>query len=96
MNQVRYTNADPQRRWKLPALWHSFRRSSSLGNIDFFAIDTEGLRRRENNPNQQLSDLNNALRNSNARMKLVFGHHPPYTAGRHGPGSDTIRDQVNF
>ena len=94
-NQVRYTNVDREQKWKLPHLWNSFYVNSSLGEIHFVGIDTHGLRVGQNDPDQQLADVGNALQTSRGRMKIVFGHHPPYTVGGHAPGSSTIRNRVH-
>ncbi|MFM7600845.1 MAG: metallophosphoesterase [Pseudanabaena sp.] len=50
------------------------------GTVDFFAIDT--------NPNApwdaQLAWLDQQLAKSTAPWKIVYGHHPLYSSGRHG------------
>jgi hypothetical protein len=48
--------------------------------VEFFAIDTN-----ENAPwLEQLAWLDQQLANSTAPWKIVFGHHPLYSSGRHG------------
>ncbi len=48
--------------------------------VEFFAIDTN-----ENAPwQEQLAWLDQQLTNSTAPWKIVFGHHPLYSSGRHG------------
>jgi 3',5'-cyclic AMP phosphodiesterase CpdA len=48
--------------------------------VEFFAIDTN-----ENAPwLDQLAWLDRQLANSTAPWKIVFGHHPLYSSGRHG------------
>ena len=48
--------------------------------VEFFAIDTN-----ENAPwQEQLAWLDQQLANSTAPWKIVFGHHPLYSSGRHG------------
>jgi acid phosphatase len=50
------------------------------GTVEFFAIDTNG-----NAPwDAQLAWLDQQLAQSTAPWKIVYGHHPLYSSGRHG------------
>jgi predicted phosphodiesterase len=50
------------------------------GTVEFFAIDTNG-----NAPwDAQLTWLDQQLAQSTAPWKIVYGHHPLYSSGRHG------------
>ncbi|NUN66195.1 metallophosphoesterase [Pseudanabaena biceps] len=56
------------------------------GTVDFFAIDTNG-----NAPwESQLQWLDQKLAQSTAPWKIVFGHHPLYSSGRHGGNSQLV------
>ncbi len=56
--------------------YYSFRKEI----IEFFAIDTN-----DNAPwQEQLAWLDRQLASSNAPWKIVYGHHPLYSSGRHG------------
>ena len=61
--------------------YYSFTKGNTAGaNIEFFAIDTN-----DNAPwLEQLAWLDRQLANSTAPWKIVFGHHPLYSSGRHG------------
>ncbi len=65
--------------------YYSFKKSNPKTNneestVEFFAIDTNS-----NAPwNEQLTWLDRQLANSTAPWKIVFGHHPLYSSGRHG------------
>jgi len=63
--------------WAMPALYYTF----VAGPVQFFAIDTEGI------SEAQLLWLRQELDRSTARWKVVYGHHPIYSAGHHG---DTV------
>jgi len=41
-------------------------------------------------PDRQLSWIDSVLSNSNAKWKIVAGHHPVYTGGEHGNSKDLI------
>jgi 3',5'-cyclic AMP phosphodiesterase CpdA len=63
------------------------------GDVQFFATETNSL----HNPNSptraaQLQWLDRELSKSKAKIKIVFGHHPLYSAGRYGSDKILIRD----
>jgi hypothetical protein len=60
--------------WQMPAGRYSF----VAGPVQFFAIDTNLLTR------AHLDWLDGELGASRARWKIVYGHHPIYSAGFHG------------
>jgi len=91
-NQVDYTSIDP--RWNLPNLRHSFYANSSLGAIHFIISDSQGLRRRQNDPEGQLEWIQQELQNSQGVMKIFVAHHPIFSSGNYGPGSGTMQSQV--
>jgi Icc-related predicted phosphoesterase len=54
--------------------------------VDFFALDTN-----HNAPwKAELEWLDRKLSTSKARWKVVFGHHPLYSSGRHGTSQELI------
>jgi predicted MPP superfamily phosphohydrolase len=63
------------------------------GDVQFFATETNSLRN-PNSPtrNAQLQWLDRELGKSKAKIKIVFGHHPLYSAGRYGSDKILIRD----
>ncbi len=64
----------PARHWRMPASHYTF----TAGPVQFFALDTSLLAPR------QLAWLDTALRESHARWKIVYGHHPIRSHGAHG------------
>src|SRR5262249_60638066 len=60
--------------WAIAALYYTFR----SGPVQFFAIDKETI-----SPAEVLW-LREELDGSTARWKVVYGHHPIYSAGHHG------------
>ncbi len=60
--------------WRLPAPYYTF----TAGPVQFFALDTNEV------SELQLQWLSGALANSRAPWKVVYGHHPIYSAGQHG------------
>jgi hypothetical protein len=59
--------------WRMPAPYYTF----TAGPVQFFALDTNEV------SEAQLLWLKNALSESRARWKVVYGHHPIYSAGQH-------------
>jgi hypothetical protein len=64
--------------WEMPSPYYTF----VTGNVQFFAVDTNEV------SDLQLEWLRHALEESTSRWKVVYGHHPIYSAGQHG---DTTR-----
>jgi len=60
--------------WEMPSPYYTF----SAGEVQFFGVDTNEVSER------QLEWLGHALDASTAKWKVVYGHHPIYSAGEHG------------
>jgi len=69
--------------WHMPATRYTF----VAGPVQFFAIDTNVITRAE------LEWLDRELTKSTATWKIVYGHHPVYSDGRHG-GDQAVHDNV--
>ena len=69
--------------WRMPAPAYTF----TAGHAQFFAIDTNEGRLTEG----QLDWLATELKKSNARWKVVYGHHPVKSDGEHGDDAYTAR-----
>ena len=65
----------------MPAPYYTF----TAGPVQFFALDTNDV------SELQLAWLRDELAKSTARWKVVYGHHPIYSAGQHGDGVTLIR-----
>ncbi|MBX3470703.1 MAG: metallophosphoesterase [Planctomycetes bacterium] len=80
--QVAYSQTNP--RWRLPARYHAKRfPADGEALLELFVIDTQALLMREADPEQR-EWLDRALGRSTARWKVVVGHHPIHSHGRHG------------
>ena len=93
--QIAYSDKNPN--WQMPAPYYTFSRTLADGTrVQFFAIDStpiaglepaaEGTADRE----VQLKWLDEALARSDARWKIVFGHHPLFAHSIRGPGKTMI------
>jgi len=60
--------------WRMPALYYTF----TAGPAQFFALATHAM------SHTQLRWLERELQRSQARWKIVYGHHPIYSYGMHG------------
>jgi tartrate-resistant acid phosphatase type 5 len=101
--QLHRKDSDPN--WQMQARWYDRRFVQEGGpDVHLFFIDTVVWKGRESFPfnlkgssippgDKQLQNdwLAGKLRDSNARIKLVFGHHPIYSVGPHGGRMD-MRD----
>ena len=99
MAQVAYSQISS--RWSMPGLfyWQGKRLSDGTA-ADFFFLDTtpivtENSGIREFFPgagdDAQLQWLEQALATSNARWKIVVGHHPVFARGDHGSTPELVR-----
>lgn len=69
--EILYSQQSPS--WRMPAPYYTF----SAGPVQFFALDTNEV------SEAQLLWLKDELAKSTARWKLVYAHHPVYSAGAH-------------
>ena len=69
--------------WRMPAAYYTF----TAGAAQFFALDTDVV------SEKQLLWLKEALDASQARWKIVYGHHPIYSHGQHEDNNTKI-DQL--
>ena len=60
-------------------------------SVLFYAMDSEDLAQGKYDPDFQLADMEEALANSEAEWKIVFGHHPPLSVGRRAGDWHTYR-----
>ena len=72
--QIEYSKVS--KKWSMPARYYNF----TQGNVEFFALDTNTYRKDQ----EQIQWLTQALANSQARWRVVLGHHPIYSVGDHG------------
>ena len=73
--EILYSRQSPS--WRMPALYYSF----TAGPVQFFAIATQAW------SETQAKWLDQELARSSACWKIVYGHHPIYSYGPHGPTS---------
>jgi len=100
--EVEYSKVS--KRWRMPSRW--FNQPFKLpggGSAEFFFLDTqsfvEGGRHDRKHSDAglqskaaQLSWLESGLASSKADWKIVVGHHPVYSEGKHGDTPELIRD----
>ena len=86
------------RRWNMPSRYYKVQDPALAPNLDVFVLDTTPMtedfgeavmrlswgRISMPGPNQQLAWLNAQLAQSTAPWKVVVGHHPIRSGGRHG------------
>jgi tartrate-resistant acid phosphatase type 5 len=78
--EILYSKSSPS--WRMPATQYTF----TAGWAQFFAIDSPVMNA------QQLAWLQKELEASQSRWKVVYGHHPIYSHGRHGNNRKLIRE----
>jgi tartrate-resistant acid phosphatase type 5 len=78
--EVIYSSSSPS--WRMPATRYTF----TAGPVQFFATDTFTMEP------AQLLWLKKELEQSTARWKIVYGHHPIYSAGVHGDIRTNVTD----
>jgi acid phosphatase len=87
--QIEYS--DVSDRWRMPAAYYTFTRNLRDGTrIQFFAIDSEPIRDGKRAAAAQLAWLDEELGKSEARWKIVFGHHPLCSYGKYGHNKQMI------
>jgi len=81
--QVEYTQRS--KKWKMPAPFYTFTQKIDAQNeVQFFALDTQVIAETKPDKTSQIQWLEEELKNSKAKWKIVFGHHPVFSYGEHG------------
>ena len=94
--QIEYSSRS--KRWVMLAEYYKRTESVAPGSdIDLFFLDTEPIAsppsiftrlwKGEADPEEQVEWLDRELSTSKARWKIVVGHHPIVSVGRHGPSA---------
>ena len=68
--------------WRMPASYYTF----TAGPVQFFALDTQSIAASE----KQVAWLDGEIARSRATWKVVYGHHPVYSAGNYQDRPDLI------
>jgi tartrate-resistant acid phosphatase type 5 len=77
--EILYSSSSPS--WRMPSPYYTF----TAGPVQFFALDTNEI------SDAQLMWLDNELKKSNTKWKIVYGHHPIYSDGQHGDDQGLIK-----
>lgn len=81
-------------RWRMPGQYYSFVEPAGAGyEAEFFVLDTEAIRREDKSRPEQLRWFEDGLERSQARWKIVIGHHPVRSNGAHG-GIGRVQDAL--
>ncbi len=72
--------------WCLPKPYYTY----VAGPVQFFAIDTDPIAKGQPSVPAQMKWLKESLAASKATWKVVYGHHPIYTNGKHGGDQGVI------
>ncbi|WP_182864605.1 metallophosphoesterase [Rhodopirellula sp. JC639] len=83
--QTQYTERSD--RWTMPENHYSIRHRAGQTAIDLFVIDTHLIANRDDLGKEELVWLDDQLDQSDATFKIVLGHHPVITGGKHRPDS---------
>ena len=78
--EILYSGLTPT--WRMPAAYYTF----TAGPVQFFALDTQSVALAQ----KQREWLDRELTNSQARWKVVYGHHPIYSDGNYEDRPDLI------
>jgi len=78
-NEVFYTIVNPTSKWNLPWTYYSTKKE----NVEFFMVDSTSIFHNLNLVEQR-NWLTQQMANSTADWKIVVGHHPYISNGRHG------------
>jgi hypothetical protein len=77
--QAQIDYARHNKNWKIGGLYYTFTRTLADGTeVRFFVIDSDPIHKSDENAGAQLEWLDGQLNASDARWKIVFGHHPLY------------------
>lgn len=82
-HQVEYSKKS--NKWKMPHNYYTFSQGiDGNSSVQFFVLDSQQIKQRDDHDAAQLSWLERELSASTATWKIVYGHHPLYSYGKHG------------
>jgi len=81
--QVEYSQKNDK--WRMPHYYYTFsKKIDAQSSIQFFALDTYVIKESSEYAVEQLEWLERELQASTATWKIVYGHHPVFSYGKHG------------
>jgi len=82
--------------WQMPDFFHSVKFGSSGSDVEVFLLDTEIWRggKEKSRRTEQKDWLKRKMQESSAKWKIVVGHHPIYSGGKHG-GSSSVKSDLD-
>jgi acid phosphatase len=82
-HQVEYSKRSDK--WKMPHFYYTFsKKIDAHSSIQFFVLDTYVIVQSGEYAIEQVEWLDRELRASTATWKIVYGHHPVFSYGKHG------------
>ena len=82
-HQVEYSKKSD--RWKMLHYYYTFTKVIDTdSSIQFFALDTEAIKKPREYNLEQVEWLERELQSSTETWKIVYGHHPVFSYGKHG------------
>ncbi|MBU0731956.1 metallophosphoesterase [Patescibacteria group bacterium] len=81
------------KKWTMPAKYYSFTypKNSSRPLLEYFFLDTNAVIGHWSGYKQQLDWLDQGLKKSRARWKIVTGHHQIYSSGFYGNNAEMVK-----
>ena len=89
-HQINYSNIS--KKWVLPSNYYSYSYININIKVDFFVIDTNLDKMNKLQQELQLSYLIHKINESNARWKILYGHHPWRSIQGHGHAKSNLED----
>jgi len=86
-SQIQYgiqSQVDCQKKWYLPGHYYTYTKRQGNTSIDFFVIDTNFDLMTQKLKNQQMNFMVNAIKESKAGWKILYGHHTFISIAEHG------------
>lgn len=83
IHQVEYSRKNEK--WNMPNFYYTFTKMiNEQSSIQFFALDTYVIKKNKKYVDEQIRWLEQGLKASTATWKIVYGHHPVFSYGKHG------------
>ncbi len=90
IHAIEYSKVNPK--WVMPDFYYAFTKPIDQEHeILFIALDTDPIVEKAKTADKQIAWLEKQLQASNATWKVVFGHHPVFSFGKHGHEKEMIK-----
>ena len=91
--QVKYSQKSEK--WKMPDKYYTYKKGEKGKDVEFFVLDTNIDMMSKKEIDKQLKYMKNKIKRSNAKWKVLYGHHTWRSNAGHGNAEPELEEFFN-